>query len=363
VNVKRTLTLRQLNRTLLSRQLLLQSSNLKTIEAVEQLVALQAQVASPPYFGLRSRIDGFQPTDLMSLRDSRNVVRAPLLRSTLHWVTASDFAWIRPVIQPALERAWQGFFGARKSGIEIAPVCDLARFALASGPISLNQLSDSLVTEFPHWNKEAMEYGVRTHLPLVQVPPAGSWKGGTAARYELVQVDAEVDAKRLVKRYLASFGPATARDVATWAGFAAIGKTLDAMRAELVEFEDQFGRKLYDLPKMDILEGAEAAPVRFVAEYDNLVLAHADRTRVLPDAHRKRVTLTAGRVLATVLIDGFARGVWKVEKQKKVAQLRVDLFAKPNKKLLREVNREAERLIEFAEPHFPNREFDVRWIV
>jgi len=122
------------------------------------------------------------------------------LRSTLHWVTAEDFRWVRPVIQPALEKAWQGFFGSRKAGIEVEPICGLAREVLKAGPVSLSELSDKLLEEFPQWNKEAMEYGVRTHLPLVQMPPAGAWRGGTMAKYALMKADAKRDEKKLVRR-------------------------------------------------------------------------------------------------------------------------------------------------------------------
>lgn len=344
---------RQLNRTLLSRQMLLGQVSLQADQAVERLVAVQAQVASPPYFGLWARVAGFEPSHLMELRDSEAVVRAALLRSTLHWVTAADYRWIRPIIQPALEKAWQGFFGARKAGIEVAPLCQVARGTLQDGPISLSALSDGLLKEFPSWNKEAMEYGVRTHLPLVQVSPAGSWKGGTAARYQLVDVDETVDAARLVRRYLAAFGPATTRDVAAWAGFSAIGK---AMQGDLVEYQDEAGRVLHDLPGMEIVDGDFPAPVRFVAEYDNLVLSHVDRSRVLPEVYRKKVLLTAGRVCATVLIDGFVGGVWKLEREKKVLRLKVELFAEPSKKLKKVIELEAASLLDFAEAH----ELDVR---
>lgn len=350
------ISLRQLNRTLLSRQMLLGQVSLQADQAVERLVGLQAQVASPPYFGLWARVGGFEPSQLMGLRDSGKVVRAALLRSTLHWVTAADYRWIRPIIQPALEKAWQGFFGVRKSGIEVDPICEAARQVLSGGPISLSDLSDGLLREFPRWNKEAMEYGVRTHLPLVQVSPAGSWKGGTAARYQLVDVDEAVDSARLVRRYLAAFGPATARDVAAWAGFTAIGK---ALPEDLIEYRDEAGRVLYDLPRQEIFDGGFPAPVRFVAEYDNLVLSHADRSRILPEVHRKKVLLTAGRVCATVLIDGFVGGVWKLEREKKLVRLKVKLFEEPSNLLRKVIEREAASLLHFAEAH----ELDVRWIV
>ena len=312
--------------------MLLARARVKPDKAVERLVALQAQVASPPYLGLWARVEGFAVADLVAMLAAKTCLRAPLLRSTLHIVSARDYSWIRPLIQPALERAWQGFFGARKSGIAHAPLCEAARELLAGGPLSMSELSDGLLKVFPDWNKEAMEYGARTHLALVQVPPAGMWRGGTGAKYALHEVSAGPQ-EELVRRYLAAFGPATARDVAAWAGFSAIGKTLESMVGELKEYRDDAGRKLYDLPKGKIVDGD--APVRFLPEYDNLVLGHADRIRILPEAYRKLVLLSAGRVRATVLVDGFVAGAWKIECEKKAATLLIEMFGAVKKALLR----------------------------
>jgi hypothetical protein len=162
-----------LNRSVLARQWLDTAKPGKPMEAIEQLVGLQAQAPSPPYFGLWARLKDFQPEARMALRGEKQVYRAPLLRPTLHWVSAADYYWIRPTIQPALERAWQGFFGKRKDGIEVAPLCAAARELPRGGPIPWGDLSTGLPRELPQWNGEAMEYGVRTHLPLVQVSPAG----------------------------------------------------------------------------------------------------------------------------------------------------------------------------------------------
>ncbi|MBM3762707.1 MAG: winged helix DNA-binding domain-containing protein [Acidobacteria bacterium] len=140
-----------------------------------------------------------------------------------------------------------------------------------------------------------------------------------------------------------------ARDVAAWAGYAGIAKVVEGMRGELVEYQDAQGRTLFDVAEGRIVEGKMPVPVRFVAEYNNLVLGHANRSRVLPDEHRKKVLLTAGRVMATVLIDGFVGGVWKVEKEKKTTRIRVELFAEPTAKLRKQVLAEAERLAAFCE--------------
>lgn len=348
-----------LNRSLLERQMLTQPWRGGCLEVIERLVGVQAQVPSPPYFGLWARLQDFSPEALMALRDEKQVYRAPLLRSTLHWVSAADYYWMRPTIQPALERAWQGFFGKRKDGIEVAPLCAAARELLKPGSISLGDLSTALLREFPDWNREAMEYGVRTHLPLVQVSPAGAWKGGVAAKYELAPVAAEADPRRLVRRYLAAFGPATARDAAAWAGYSGLGATVKAMREELTVSRGAQGEELFDVP--DGAKGGELPAVKFVAEYDNLVLAHADRSRVLPEAVRKRVLLTAGRVLATVLLEGVVGGVWKLERGRAGVTLRVELFVEPPARRRKQVESEGERLLQWAEPAATAREIALTW--
>lgn len=357
------LSLADLNRTYLHRQHLLAASPHSTLGTLEHLVGLQAQVSTPPYFGMHSRLPGFEPAHLMDLRDKGEIYRAALLRSTLHWVSARDYFWLRPLLQPALEKAWQGFFGARKSGIEIEPLREATLSVLKPGPLSMSELSDQLLHHFPHWNKEAMEYGARTHVPMVQISPAGTYKGGTAARYKLVQVAANPDAKQIALRYLAAFGPATAKDLAAWAGHTSIGKVLTGMARQLTAYTGPNGETLYDVPGLEIVPGKTPAPVRLAAEYDNLVLAHADRTRVVPEAHRKQVLLTAGRVAATVLIDGFVGGTWKLERSPRSVRLNIELFTEPKPKLRREIDHAAEALLAFAEPGIPAPEVEVRWIV
>ncbi|WP_031497954.1 winged helix DNA-binding domain-containing protein, partial [Bryobacter aggregatus] len=340
------LTLRDLNRTLLDRQMLLARKTWSAAEAVQRLVALQAQLATPPYLGLWTRVEGFAVAELVAAMQQGAVVRAPFLRSTLHLVTAADFAWIRPLLQPALERAWQGFFGARKSGIDTRALTAAARDLIASGPLSMSELSDGLLGHFPGWNKEAMEYGARTHLPLVQVPPAGMWKGGTSAKYRMLEVTAKAP-EEFVRRYLAAFGPASVKDLQAWAGYAAIGKVMLGMREELVEYRDETGRTLFDLQQGKIVTGEEAAPVRLVPEYDNLVLSHADRSRIVPEEYRKLVLLSAGRVRATVLVDGFVAGAWKIERGKKESKVLIEMFRPVSRAIRTQIDGEAERLRHF----------------
>lgn len=155
----------------------------------------------------------------------------------------------------------------------------------------------------------------------------------------------------LVRRYLGAFGPASARDIAAWAGYTAIGKAMESMPGELNEFRDEAGRVLYDLPKGMIVE--DEAPIRFLPEYDNLVLSHADRSRILPDLYRKSVLVTAGRVCTTVLVDGFIAGAWKIERDKTAAALTIDMFAPLKKSVKTAIEAEGDVLLRCAAPEVP----------
>jgi hypothetical protein len=342
------LTLRALNRTYLRRQGMLARWKCAVEVAVERLVAVQAQVATPPYFGLWSRVAGFRQEQLHELLDRGVVVRTPLLRSTLHLASATDYAWLRPVILPALEKGWAGFFGARKTGIELGPLLREARKLLGAEGMALGELSTQLVEKFPEWNREAMEYGVRTHLPLRMMPPAGYWKSGGSAVYrEVTGCDAVGDETKLIERYLRAFGPATVKDAQTWAGRTGLAEGFGKLGTRLRRYEDERGRELWDVADGELEDEGVEAPVRFVAEYDNLVIGHEDRTRVLPEEYRKRVFAGAGRVMPTVLVNGFVAGIWKAETVKKVARLRVEVFGTWTKKVKAEAEREGLELLRF----------------
>ncbi len=355
-----TLTLRQLNRALLARQLLLGRTEGPAPMALERLVALQAQNPSPPYFGLWTRLSRFTPAELFALRDSKAAYRTALLRSTLHWVSREDFVWMRPTIQPALERAWQGFFGKRKEGIVVASLVEAARGILNDGPLSLTALSAQLCERFPQWNQQAMEYGVRTHLPLVQVPPAGAWQGPMTAKYEVAAIG-EPDEERLVRRYLKAFGPATHKDVAAWAGYTAIGRTMLGMARELSQYTGPGGEALYDLPDQPLPPEETPAPVRFIPELDNLVLGHADRTRILPAEFRNRVLLTAGRVLPTILVDGFVSGVWKWTRTRRQIILEIEPFRPWPLRVRKAVEAEASAMLKWGGASSDGTKPDITW--
>jgi hypothetical protein len=194
-------------------------------------------------------------------------------------------------------------------------------------------------------------------LPLVQVPSGGVWGYSGKAPFTTPErwlgqpLSGSEEARYLIMRYLAAFGPAAVKDVQTWSGRTRLKAVVEEMRPELRSFHDENGNELFDLPEAPIPPADTPAPPRFVPDYDNLVLSHAERGRVLPEEHRNRVFLSAARVRATVLIDGFVRGVWKIEKSRKAAVLQIEPFEPVSKEHRDILSDEGERLVRFvAEP-------------
>lgn len=324
-----TLTLRQLNRALLERQLLLDRAGLGVEAATERVAGLQSQVPNPPYIGLWSRLERFQRADLTDAIRERRIVRAALMRSTLQLVTAADHALFRPTLLPALERGLRSFFGKRIDGLDPAPVIEAARVFLDGTPRKMGEMKPALLAVAPNRDPDALSYVVRTYLPLIQAYPSGTWGSG-APTYERAEDHlgplAQPDAPALFRRYLAAFGPASIMDFQTWAGMTKMQDALADSLDGLVRHTDEHGRILYDLPESALPHADTLSPVRYVPEYDNLLIGHADRSRIIADVHRPHVFLSAGRIAATVLIDGFVAGTWKITGKKRTAVLEVELF-------------------------------------
>lgn len=349
-----TLTRRDLNRATLARQLLLQPSPLSIIEAVEQVAGLQAQIPNPPYIGLWTRLETFQHDDLTRLMETRQIVRAAMMRSTLHLVTADDHQRWRSTLQAALVRALGAFFGQRGKGLDIEALVEAAREYLEAEPRSTGDLSKRLLEVQPGRDKDALAYAVRAYLPLVQVPPGGTWGTGSTATYTTARAwlggDPQPDDVRgLLWRYLRAFGPASVKDFQFWSGLVKMGELIEPLKNELVIYRDEQGRELLDLPGMPLPGGDAPAPLRFIPEYDNLLIAHDDRTRVLADEDYSKVFLSAGRVLGTILVDGFVSGIWKVEREKKAAALVIEPFRPLAPDDRAGLAAEGERLLRFIE--------------
>lgn len=317
---EQVLSRRALNRATLDRQLLLHRSDRSVPEAVEHLVGLQAQVPLNPYTALWSRLEGFQPQALSDLLEARALVRTSVMRGTIHLVTADDCLRLRPLVQPVLtdEIRRHRDFSPRLASVDLGPVVAFARRLLAE-PRTGPQLRRALAERFPEHDAAALAYACRCHLPLVQVPPRGLW--GRTAQVTLATAEgwlgrpliAEPSRDELVLRYLGAFGPATVADVGTWSRLTGLRAVVERLRPRLRTFRDERGRELFDLPDALRPDAATRAPVRFLPEYDNVLLSHADRSRFL--AEGDRAALGAGWTVGwgAVLQDGLVRGRWRLE--------------------------------------------------
>jgi hypothetical protein len=336
-------------------------------EAVERLIGLQAQVPNPPYVGLWTRLRNFRRDDLTAALERREVVRAPLQRSTLHLMTAADYRLLRPALQPALTRALGSFFGKRARDLDVDRLVAAARRHLEERPRTFAELRELLSEVEPEGNPAAVAYVVRTYVPLVQVFPGGTWGSGGSLAYAPAEswlggpLSGSEGPRDLVLRYLAAFGPATVKDAQAWSGLVRLKEPLEDFRRELRSYRDERGNELLDLPDNELPEDLAdlPAPVRFVPEYDNLVLSHADRTRVISDEHRKRVFLSAGRVRSTILVDGFVRGAWRIEKTRQTTTLVIEPFETLSGGDRASLQEEGERLVRFVGEGA--EEFEVRF--
>ncbi len=298
------LSLRALNRATLARQLLLGRASLPPHTAVERLVGLQAQVPQNPYVALWSRLERFDPGELSQLLLDRKVVRIVLMRATIHLVTGADCLALRPLCQPVLdgELSRHRDHAPKLAGIDLAPVLAFARERLAERPHTVPQLRAALAERFPDHDASALAQACRNRLALVQVPPRGLW--GSRAQVTVTTAEswlgeplvANPSIDDVVLRYIGAFGPATVADVATWSRLTGFREVLDRLRPQLRTFRDERGRELFDLPDAPRPEPDSPAPTRFLPEYDNLLLSHADRSRLLALDERDRHAATDGPV-------------------------------------------------------------------
>lgn len=321
---------RTLNRTLLERQFLLDRSPGPALDVVERLVALQAQEPNAPYVGLWTRTAGFTREDLAALLHDRRVVRSTLLRGTQHLSAAETFRWLRPALQPVMDRWTRSrYYTEQISGLEPAALAAAGRELLADGPLQRRRLARLLVERFPGRRGGVLATAVELLVPLVHEPPNSAWgswgnRGGIQVGMAATSAAPPASQRRsqdvpqglppveaLVRRYLAAFGPASVKDLQAWCGLTRLRTAVDELRPRLRVLRDEEGRELFDLPELPLADAGTPAPVRFLPPYDNLLLGHSDRTRVISDADRKQVMPGYSLVHPTFLLDGFVRGTWE----------------------------------------------------
>jgi hypothetical protein len=354
----RALSLRELNRSTLTRQFLLERADLPVLDTVKRLVALQAQLAQPPFVGLWTRLANFARDDLAAHIEDKQIVKATFLRGTLHLMTADDYLQFRASLQPVLTSALEGIVKQRGAVVDVPRLVDAVREFMVEQPRSFAEITTLLTGLVPDGDPGAMRYAVRTHLPMVQVPVQKRWSYPGNPQFTLAEgwLDTTLPSverlPELVKRYLAAFGPATARDMETWSYLTDLQPVFDRLRPELAVYhtEQRSRSELFDLSDAQIVAADTLAPVRFLPEFDNLLLAHQDRTRVVPNAHRVKVYLPGLCVAATVLIDGFVGATWTSERLKDTARLVISPFAGLSKNVRSALIDESERLVRFIEP-------------
>jgi hypothetical protein len=348
---------RALNRALLERQILLRREGLSAAAAIERLVGMQAQAPLAPYFGLWTRLADFRPEQLAQLIRDRRAVRIALMRSTIHLVTDRDCLALRSAVQPAIDRGLQGSYGRHLAGLDEEAVAAAGRAVVEERPQTFSGIGTLLHERWPDRDPRALAHVVRTRVPLVQVPPRGLWGRGGQATHTSAEAwlgrplgpDASPD--ELVLRYLAAFGPATVSDVQVWCGLTRLREVTARLAPRLRVFRDEQGNELLDLPDAPRPDPDTPAPPRFLAEYDNVLLSHADRTRIVAVTdYRRLLVYKNGIVPGTVLVDGFVRGTWRIARQRDAATLHVELFERVAKSERAALTEEGGRLLAFAAP-------------
>ncbi len=346
---------RALGRATLARQLLLQRAELAPLEAVERLVGLQAQVPRDPYVALWTRLDRFRPESLSELLSERALVRTSVMRATLHLVSARDCLALRPLMQPVLdaELSRHPAFAPPLAGVDLEPVLDHARELFAERPLSGRELRAALAERFPHLDSAALAYACRCKLALVQVPPRGLWRRSaqvtttTAETWLGHPVAKRPSLDDVVLRYLGAFGPATVADVTTWCRLTGMREVVERLRPRLVTFRDDSGRELFDLPDAPRPDPGVPAPTRFLPEYDNVLLSHADRSRFVTAAARAGAVAVRGRVLGIVLSDGTVSAVWRDERDGDRVTVVVTPVVRLTKRAAASIEAEGRRLARF----------------
>jgi hypothetical protein len=350
---ERVLTRRELNRALLARQLLFERTPASVSKAVERLAGLQAQYSPSPYLSLHARLESFERAQLTNALEKRRVVKALLQRGTLHIVTPGDF-WAFTAARKALAADyWPPAYERLLPKREIAEIATAIVAELRSAPLTFEEVRELLrpyaterISTTFLWRR------VQGQAPVVHVPPSGTW--GYHGDGVFVAADAVLrgglpdpgDAREhLIRSYLRAFGPATAQDVAQWAGLQRTGPITETLAGmSLRTFRDERGKVLYDLPRAPLPDPETPAPPRLVPRYDNLVLSHADRTRILGDVPVARIVTKNALVHATIFVDGFAAGTWQLEK----GRVRLEPFSRLARATATSLRHEVERVEAFV---------------
>ncbi len=348
------LDLRALNRATLARQMLLRREKSTVPRAVERLLAIQAQWPKPPFIALHARLEGFAREHLASAAMKSVVVRGTAFRTTIFVMTARDYGAFRGTITPTLERGVKSITGKVVAPEDHPRIVTKGRAFFAKKPATFDALRDAL--DGPTEVVRRMAYLIRMRLPLLQVPTDVPWGWHAACDFALAEsmIDAPIDAsprpEELVLRYLAALGPATVADAQSFTGVTGLKPTFQQLRPRLVSFRSEEGKELFDLPDAPRPDPSTEAPVRFLPDFDNAVMGHLDRRRIIADEDKPFVFREGLVVARTYLVDGRVAGTWRVDATKRRATLVIEPIVAPKTKAKAAIEEEAEGLIRFLEP-------------
>ena len=385
------LSLRELNRATLDRQLLLRRHPLPARQAVLHLAGLQGQAPLAPYVGLWTRLTGFTTDELSYLLSERTVVRAPIMRATVHLVDAADFVAFRPLFGPLMAAGLRSNYARTLTGVDLGELTGRAAELLAKRPLTRAQLATELAATWPEAAPMSLAYAATCLLPVVQVLPRGLWGKSaqatwtTAASWLAAAGPAATQAPagssltgspgheptrattpplagdlaaaanagrpvdRLVLRYLAAFGPASVADIQTWSGLTRLREVTE--RLGLRAYRGPDGAELLDLPDIELPAADVPAPPRFLPEFDNLLLSHADRRRVIPHGQPVPLWPGNGATRGSLLIDGFWDATWQISD----AALTITPFRRLTAAEESAITAEAAELLAFTSPASPAR--------
>jgi hypothetical protein len=338
---ERVLTLRELNRATLARQLLLERKRLSPAAVIERLVGMQAQWPPAPYVGIWARTTSFRREALERKLASAAVVKATVMRQTLHLVTRRDYALLRAALSET------NFPWEMSNAKRLAP---LVRGLAAAGPVTTAEALAHLERDHGLTGRKARLAwrGARVRAHLLHHHETALWHARPGGRFVALEEPETHDPTEahaeILRRYLAAFGPASRRDIGAWSMMHVpeLARALERLEP-LRRFRDEHGRELLDVPRAPLPDAGTPAPVRFLPKWDNVLLAFADRTRVLPEQYRKTVIRMNGDVAQTFLIDGFVAGTWSVTN----GRVTTEPFAPLSRSAQRELKEEAGRLEAF----------------
>ena len=292
-------------------------------------------------------------------------MRAALMRGTLHLVTARDYLAFHPVMRPVLERLLNGNFRRKLAGTNTREIAAAGRALLEKEPATGAEVAALLRKRWPDRDRQSLTYAVLYLNALVQVPPRGVW--GATARPTWAPAETWLGRRlgkgsspdEMIRRYLAAFGPATVADMRAWSGLTGLGDVTERLRRRLRAFRDEHGRELFDLPDAPRPPSDSPAPPRFLPFYDNALLSHADRARIVPPGIGREVFPNEGLLVGTVLIDGFVGATWRVTADGERSTLLMTSFAPLGREDRAALEEEGERLLSFVAPEAKDRDLRI----